>query len=363
MALLIRKLSEDNELEHRLCVTGQHKEMLMQVLDFFEIKPDYNLDIMKVNQDLFDVTTGILGGLRSVLDDFKPGLVLVHGDTTTCMAATIAAYYKGIRVGHIESGLRTWNLQSPFPEEANRQIADRLATFHFAPTETNAVNLIKEGFDRSSIYVTGNTVIDSLIYAKDKVNSFVYSDSADELNAIVRSGRKIVLVTGHRRENFGSGFLNICHALHDIAKAFDDIEIIYPVHLNPNVQKPVYDILSNVPNVHLVKPLDYPDFVYAMKASWIIITDSGGVQEEAPSLGKPVLVMRDTTERPEALAAGSVKLVGALRESIFAGVKQLYCSTDEYERMSKSSNPYGGGKATDTIVEVIKNQLPLFGTT
>jgi UDP-N-acetylglucosamine 2-epimerase (non-hydrolysing) len=357
MAPLIKKLAAETGIEQRLCVTGQHREMLLQVLDFFSIKPDYNLDIMKINQDLFDVTVSILSGMRDVLDNFKPSLLLVHGDTTTCMAASLAAFYKGVKVGHVEAGLRTWNLRSPFPEEANRVLTDRLAQLHFVPTENNARNLTAEGYKPESIFITGNTVIDSLIFTKDKVKKFAQSVQGDMLNNIVDSERRIILVTGHRRENFGEGFMEICNALRQIAEEYQNLEVVYPVHLNPNVQDPVYKILNGLPNVHLVHPLDYPDFVYAMKSSWLILTDSGGVQEEAPSLGKPVLVMRDTTERPEAVEAGTVKLVGANRKNIYTAVSELYKDARLYNSMIHRKNPYGDGHATERIINVIKSYL------
>jgi UDP-N-acetylglucosamine 2-epimerase (non-hydrolysing) len=355
MAILCRELDKNPLIDHKLVSTGQHKEMLSQVFNFFEIKPSFDLAIMKAGQDLTDISCGVLQGLRDLFKLEKPDLVLVHGDTTSSMAAALAAFYAGIRVGHVEAGLRTFNLQSPFPEEANRTITGRLVSYHFAPTQQNKLNLLQEGIDKN-IIVTGNTVIDSLLYAKDKVTSFSSDINNSEIIELFKSHSKIILVTGHRRENFGEGFIQICEALAHLAQKFKDIAIVYPVHLNPNVQLPVQNLLSNLSNVYLIDPLSYPDFVYAMKKSYIILTDSGGVQEEAPSLGKPVLVMRDTTERPEAVEAGTVRLVGADKEKIFNGVSELLLDKRLYEKMSKLHNPYGDGKAVDRIISSLTNR-------
>jgi UDP-N-acetylglucosamine 2-epimerase (non-hydrolysing) len=326
-------------------------------MDFFSIKADFDLNVMQPNQDLTDITSRILTGMRDLFKTEKPDWVLVHGDTTTCMATTLAAFYAGIKVGHVEAGLRTYNLKSPFPEEANRHITDRICQLHFAPTPLNKENLINELISEKSIVVTGNTVIDALLFAKDKVNGFTEKVTDERVSAVFESDKKIILVTGHRRENFGDGFLQICEALKEIALRYPDLEIVYPVHLNPNVQKPVNEILQDIQNVHLIAPMDYADFVFAMKKSWAILTDSGGVQEEAPSLGKPVLVMRDTTERPEALAAGTVKLVGAVTKSIVDGIVLLYENGELYDSMSHAHNPYGDGKAVDKIVNRLLQEI------
>lgn len=353
MAMLVRRLQQETYFEHKLCVTGQHRQMLDQVLELFEITPDFDLDIMQERQDLTDITCRILTGLRALFQSFQPDIVLVHGDTTTCMATSLAAFYAGIKIGHVEAGLRTGNLQSPFPEEANRLITDRLANYYFAPTERNVQALLKEGVKPATIIKTGNTVIDALLYVSQRVENF--SDKIDgKIQAIFDSKRKILLVTGHRRENFGDGFIQICEALKDLAVQFPALEIVYPVHLNPNVQQPVYERLGNLPNIRLPAPMDYADFVFAMKQSWVILTDSGGVQEEAPSLGKPVLVMRDTTERPEAVEAGTVQLVGANRANIVLAVSELWKNNLRYVQMSEASNPYGDGLANERIVAFLK---------
>jgi UDP-N-acetylglucosamine 2-epimerase (non-hydrolysing) len=359
MAVLCKQLNQAKGIEHKVCITAQHRSMLDQVMDFFEIEADYDLNIMQTGQDLTDVTAKVLVGLRNLFaNEYKPDLVLVHGDTTTCFTTTLAAFYAGIKVGHIEAGLRTYNMQSPFPEEANRVLVGRLAYWHFAPTARNVDNLIKEGVKAEYIIETGNTVLDSLLFTKDKVAHFSSEVKNRSVHELFASDSKILLVTGHRRENFGSGFLQICKALKELASKFPDLEIVYPVHLNPNVQNVVFEILKDISNVHLIEPLIYPDFVYAMNKSWAILTDSGGVQEEAPSLGKPVLVMRDTTERPEALKAGTVQLVGANRANIVEGVSKLYNSLDLYIEMSQAHNPYGDGKAVDRIVDfLLKNAL------
>jgi len=358
MAPLVKAFENEPTIQSKVCVTAQHREMLDQVLDMFDIKPDYDLNIMKPGQDLFDVTSNVLLGLKDVLNDFNPNVVLVHGDTTTTSASSLAAFYNKIKVGHVEAGLRTGNIYSPWPEEANRQITGVLANYHFAPTTTSQNNLLKENKDSKNIIVTGNTVIDALFLALDKI------EKDDELktkivNSInsqyeIKEDKKLILVTGHRRENFGDGFVNICEALKTLAINNPDVDIVYPVHLNPNVQKPVREILSDTKNVFLIDPLQYESFIYMMNKSYFIITDSGGVQEEAPSLGKPVLVMRDTTERPEAVEAGTVKLVGTNKETIIKEAQNLLDNTEEYNKMSKAHNPYGDGKACERIVEFIK---------
>lgn len=358
MAPLVKAFENEPTIESKVCVTAQHREMLDQVLDIFDIKPDYDLNIMKAGQDLFDVTTNVLLGLKDVLNDFSPDVVLVHGDTTTTSSASLASFYNKIKVGHVEAGLRTGDMYSPWPEEANRQITGILANYHFAPTTTSANNLLKENKNPKDIVVTGNTVIDALFLALDKIekNDELKSKIIESINSQyeLKDNKKIILVTGHRRENFGDGFINICEALKTIALNNPDIDIVYPVHLNPNVQKPVNEILSNTSNVYLINPLQYEQFIYMMNKSYFIITDSGGVQEEAPSLGKPVLVMRDTTERPEAVEAGTVKLVGTNKESIINEAQKLLNDENEYNTMSKAHNPYGDGKACEKIVNFIK---------
>ncbi|MDP5138620.1 UDP-N-acetylglucosamine 2-epimerase (non-hydrolyzing), partial [Rheinheimera baltica] len=333
----------------------QHRQMLDQVLDLFSITPDYDLAIMKPGQDLTDVTTAILQGLKPVLQQFKPDIVLVHGDTATTFAASLAAYYQQIAVGHVEAGLRTGNIYSPWPEEANRKLTGAIAQLHFAPTQLSADNLRGEGVKPGNIIVTGNTVIDALLQVIDKVNTDtkLATDFAEQF-AFINSDKKLILVTGHRRESFGGGFERICQALVDTAKAYPDCQIVYPVHLNPNVQKPVNRILAGINNVHLIAPLDYLPFVYLMNRSYLILTDSGGIQEEAPSLGKPVLVMRDTTERPEAVAAGTVKLVGTDTAVIKAALAELLTSEQAYQAMSVAHNPYGDGQACSRIIAVLK---------
>lgn len=360
MAPLVKAFENEPTIESKVCVTAQHREMLDQVLEMFDIKPDYDLNIMKPGQDLFDVTSNVLLGLKDVLNDFSPDVVLVHGDTTTTSSASLASFYNKIKVGHVEAGLRTGDMYSPWPEEANRQITGVLANYHFAPTTTSANNLIKENKNPNDIVVTGNTVIDALFLALDKIekNDELKSKIIESINSQyeLKKDKKIILVTGHRRENFGDGFINICEALKTIALNNPDIDIVYPVHLNPNVQKPVKEILSNTSNVYLINPLQYEQFIYMMNKSYFIITDSGGVQEEAPSLGKPVLVMRDTTERPEAVEAGTVKLVGTNKESIINEAQKLLDDENEYNTMSKAHNPYGDGKACVRIVNFIKER-------
>ena len=360
MAPLVKEFQKStNDFETKVCVTAQHREMLDQVLDLFEIVPDYDLNLMKPGQDLYDITSNVLLGMKEVLSDFKPDIVLVHGDTTTTSAASLSAFYQQIKIGHVEAGLRTGDLLSPWPEEANRQITGVLANYHFAPTTTSRDNLLKENKDKKSVVVTGNTVIDALFLAIDKIknNKNLENQIKNQilnLNYQITDGKKIILVTGHRRENHGQGFINICEALKIIALNNPDIDIVYPVHLNPNVQKPVKEILSDITNIYLIEPLQYEQFIYMMDKSFFIITDSGGVQEEAPSLGKPVLVMRDTTERPEALEAGTVKLVGTDTKLIIKEAQKLLDDKMEYEKMSKAHNPYGDGKACEKIVKFIK---------
>lgn len=352
MAPLVHKLAAEKNLDSRVCVTAQHREMLDQVLNLFDIKPDYDLDIMKPGQDLFDVTGNILSGLKGVLDDFEPDIVLVHGDTTTTFSASLAAFYKQIKIGHVEAGLRTGNLYSPWPEEANRKLTSVITHYHFAPTQGSKDNLIKELITDDRITVTGNTVIDSLLWVKEKLkNSTDTRKALNEKFSFLDEAKKLVLVTGHRRESFGGGFERICKALANIATARPDVQILYPMHMNPNVREPVGRILSDLDNVFLIEPQDYLPFVYLMNRSYLIITDSGGVQEEAPSLGKPVLVMRDTTERPEAIVAGTVKLVGTNTQCITENTLALLDDTEKYNQMAKAHNPYGDGLACARIVK------------
>tara|TARA_R110001583_G_scaffold95839_1_gene239886 strand:+ start:4633 stop:5757 length:1125 start_codon:yes stop_codon:yes gene_type:complete len=356
MSSLVLELKKVKAFNIKVCVTAQHREMLDQVLDFFEIIPDFDLDIMKPNQSLNELSSRIFLKMDEVLSNSHPDLVLVHGDTTTSSICAWAAFNKGIKVGHVEAGLRTFDKYSPFPEELNRQVTSRIADYHFAPTEISKQHLLNEGIALENIIVTGNTVIDSLMWTVEKMKNDSSNEIIKTLNKNIDFSKKIILVTGHRRENFGDGFLNICRALQTIAK-HEDVEIVYPVHLNPNVQKPVYELLKSIKNIHLIAPLDYPSFVWMMTKSYLIITDSGGVQEEAPSLGKPVLVMRDTTERPEAVTAGTVKLVGTDFEKITKNTLQLLKNNGSYKEMSKAHNPYGDGKANQRIVEFLKEKL------
>jgi UDP-N-acetylglucosamine 2-epimerase (non-hydrolysing) len=354
MAPLVLALQGDARFESVLCVTGQHREMLDQVLSLFALTPDYDLNIMKPGQDLTDVTSAILQGMRGVLADAKPDLVLVHGDTATTFAGSLAAYYQQIPVGHVEAGLRTGNLYSPWPEEANRKLTGALAAMHFAPTQKSADNLLAEGVTESTVHITGNTVIDALFEIVERFDKDAeLAGSLAESFPFLNSDRRVILVTGHRRESFGAGFERICEALNRTAKAFPDVNIVYPVHLNPNVQEPVNRLLSGLDNVHLIEPLDYLPFVYLMSRSYLILTDSGGIQEEAPSLGKPVLVMRHTTERPEALEAGTVELVGTDVERIFGRMEALLTDNATYKRMSMAYNPYGDGRACQRILSAI----------
>ncbi|WP_136468207.1 non-hydrolyzing UDP-N-acetylglucosamine 2-epimerase [Flagellimonas onchidii] len=355
MAPLVKEFQKFPEkFETKVCITAQHREMLDQVLSFFEIMPDYDLDLMKPNQNLYSLTAEIIKGLKPVLEDFKPDYVYVHGDTTTTMATSLAAFYARAKVCHVEAGLRTFNMQSPFPEEMNRSVTGVISDIHFSPTKTSMNNLLLENKKEASITVTGNTVIDALRFSVDKVNSPSFTDEEiEQLETLLEVDKKLVLVTGHRRENHGQGFINICEALKHLAEEHSDIQIIYPVHLNPNVQKPVYDILNGVESIKLIAPLSYPAFVWLMNKSYMIITDSGGVQEEAPSLGKPVLVMRNTTERPEAVDAGTVLLVGTDKERIITQATKLLNESNSYLKMSKLHNPYGDGKACERIVDYI----------
>ncbi|WP_349681463.1 non-hydrolyzing UDP-N-acetylglucosamine 2-epimerase [Sphingobacterium sp. UBA5996] len=354
MAPLVKEFQKDPSFETKVCVTAQHREMLDQVLEFFDVKPDFDLNLMKPNQNLYTLTADIITEMKTVLEDFKPDYVYVHGDTTTTMASSIAAFYSGAQVCHVEAGLRTHNKRSPFPEEINRQVAGRICDYHFAPTEASRQNLLSENIQDKDVLVTGNTVIDALFESSARVKDLDNLE-INRLKELVDPLKKVILVTGHRRENHGQGFINICQALKEIALSNADVQIIYPVHLNPNVKKPVYEILSDVPNIHLIEPLAYPAFVWLMNESYLIITDSGGVQEEAPSLGKPVLVMRDTTERPEAVDAGTVILVGTDTEKIVNEAQDLLRNSSRYQEMSGLHNPYGDGKACQRIVNFIKN--------
>ncbi len=354
MASLALALQADDRFNAKICVTGQHRQMLDQVLELFELVPDYDLEIMKPGQDLTDVTVAILQRLKVVLAEFKPDIVLVHGDTATTFAASLAAYYQQIPVGHVEAGLRTGNLYSPWPEEANRKLTGALAQLHFAPTSQSEANLLAEGVAAEHISVTGNTVIDALLEVVRKLEQPELAQPLNQQFSYLDPARRLILVTGHRRESFGDGFERICKALMQIAED-SNIEIVYPVHLNPNVREPVNRLLKDVKNIHLIEPLDYLPFVYLMNRSYLILTDSGGVQEEAPSLGKPVLVMRDTTERPEAVAAGTVRLVGTDLQAIIEDVEKLLGDQEAYQRMSVAHNPYGDGQACARIIEVLAN--------
>ncbi|MCI2230386.1 UDP-N-acetylglucosamine 2-epimerase (non-hydrolyzing) [Polaribacter sp. MSW13] len=354
MAPLVNQFLADERFETKVCVTGQHREMLDQVLTFFNIIPDFDLSLMKPNQNLYHLTGEVISGLKPILESFQPDYVYVHGDTTTTMAASIAGFYAGAKVCHVEAGLRTNNMLSPFPEEMNRQVAGRVATYHFAPTLKSQENLLKENISKDHILVTGNTVIDALLESANRVEGLENEDVV-ELSSKIDFEKRIILVTGHRRENHGQGFVNICAALKEIAVQNPDVEIVYPVHLNPNVLKPVNELLGSISNIHLIKPLSYPSFVWLMNHSYLIITDSGGVQEEAPSLGKPVLVMRDTTERPEAVEAGTVILVGTNTNKIIKETQELLDNSNKYNSMSSLHNPYGDGKACQKIIEFISN--------
>jgi len=361
MAPLVKEFQQyPNQFEVKVCVTAQHREMLDQVLEIFDIVPEYDLDIMKEGQDLYDITASVLLGMKNVLNAFSPHIVFVHGDTTTSFSVSLACFYQKIPVAHIEAGLRTYNLYSPWPEEANRQLTGKLATYHFAPTPSAAQNLLSEGVKKENIIITGNTVIDALFLTRTNIenNAFLKNSLISQINLkLDLDTAKLILVTGHRRENFGQGFINICEALKEIALTNPDIHIVYPVHLNPNVRKPVNEILGKVSNIHLIEPLGYQPFVYLMSRAYLIITDSGGVQEEAPSLGKPVLVMREVTERPEAVEAGTVKLVGCDKNKIVRETQFLLNSQEEYSKMALAHNPYGNGKACQKIVEFFLRTL------
>ena len=367
MAPLVKEFQKHNrDFNTLVCVTGQHRQMLDQVLEIFDIKPDYDLNIMKQGQDLYDVTARVLTGMRDVLREAQPDVVLVHGDTTTSTAAALAAFYQQIPVGHVEAGLRTGNIYSPWPEEMNRQITGRIAQWNFAPTRLSRENLLKENVDDSKITVTGNSVIDALYWVVDKIKGDAGLDKelSGELHkagydvARLGSGKKLVLITGHRRENFGDGFISMCRAIKTLSEKYADVDFVYPMHLNPNVRKPIHDVfgenLEGLGNMFFIEPLEYLSFVYLMEKSHIVLTDSGGIQEEAPGLGKPVLVMRDTTERPEALSAGTVKLVGTDYDKIVNEVSALLDDEAHYEAMSKAVNPYGDGLACQRIVETLK---------
>ena len=359
MTPLVKEFQKYSDIfETKVCVTAQHREMLDQVLDFFEIKPDFDLDLMKPNQNLYTLTSSILLGLKPILESFQPDYVYVHGDTTTTMASSLASFYSGAKICHVEAGLRTFNMQSPFPEEMNRSVTGVVSNIHFSPTETSKNNLVLENKSEDSIVVTGNTVIDALMFSVNKVKNSNYQDKEIEhLISVLDEGKKLILVTGHRRENHGDGVVRICEALKEIALNNPKAQIIYPVHLNPNVQGPVYKLLSEIDNIKLIAPLSYPSFVWLMDKSYLIITDSGGVQEEAPSLGKPVLVMRDTTERPEAIEAGTVILVGTNKDKIVDEANKLLNETFAYKAMSKLHNPYGDGMASQRIVSYIRSKL------
>ncbi|MGQ2907581.1 MAG: non-hydrolyzing UDP-N-acetylglucosamine 2-epimerase [Aliihoeflea sp.] len=358
MAPLIQALARDARFESAICVTAQHRQMLDQVLELFDLVPDFDLDIMKPGQNLSGITASILTAIGEVFESFKPDIVLVHGDTTTTLATTLAAYYHKIPVGHVEAGLRTGNLYSPWPEEANRKLTGALAALHFAPTDGSRTNLLREGIDEASIHVTGNTVVDALLHVVDKTqtDATLQGEFAGEFD-FLSDDRKLILVTGHRRESFGGGFERICQALLEIVQDFDDVEILYPVHLNPNVREPVNRLLAGVDRVHLIEPVNYLPFVWLMNRAHLILTDSGGIQEEAPSLGKPVLVMRETTERPEAVDAGTVRLVGTDVDRIVGEIGELLRDRDAYDRMSMAHNPYGDGKACERILDALATRF------
>ncbi|MCP4149422.1 MAG: UDP-N-acetylglucosamine 2-epimerase (non-hydrolyzing) [bacterium] len=364
MVSVVRAFTNSLEFNCKVCVTGQHRELLDQVLELFEIKPDFDLNVMKNGQDLYDTSSRIILGMRDVLREFGPDVVLVHGDTTTSSMAALASFYEQIPVGHVEAGLRTNHIYSPWPEEMNRQITGRIATFHFAPTVTAKNNLVKENTDKKKIVVTGNTVIDTLLLALEKIKNNKKLCEKVKIDLKEKNGLKFslentknILVTGHRRESFGEGFLNICRALKEIALKYKNCRIIYPVHLNPNVRKPVYSLLQGVTNIHLVEPLEYLPFIYLMSHSYLILTDSGGIQEEAPGLGKPVLLMRDTTERPEAVESGTVKLVGTKKNMIVSEVSKLMTDENCYREMAVAGNIYGDGKACERIVKYLQKEL------
>jgi UDP-N-acetylglucosamine 2-epimerase (non-hydrolysing) len=358
MAPLVVNLKKNPQINSVVCVTGQHREMLDQVLDLFEITPDYDLNVMKKNQSLSEVTSRIITNLSPILDEVKPDLILVHGDTTTTFSAALSGFYHQVSVGHVEAGLRTGNIFSPWPEEANRKLVSCVTEMHFAPTKQAMVNLKQENIDESKIIVTGNTVIDALVMIKDKIESDAdLQNSLGENFPFIEEGKRIVLVTGHRRENFGQGFENICESLKLLAIKNKDVNFVYPVHLNPRVREPVNQLLSNIDNIHLIEPQGYLEFVYLMINSYIILTDSGGIQEEAPALGKPVVVMRDTTERPEAVSAGTVVLVGTDKNKIIDAIDILLNNESKYRKMSMSHNPYGDGTASQKIIQQIIDKM------
>ena len=359
MAPLVKQLDAAADIDSRVCVTAQHRQMLDQVLELFDIRPQHDLDIMRPGQDLYAITATILQRIGEVYAEVTPDIVLVHGDTTTTFAATLAAFYQRIPVGHVEAGLRTGNLYSPWPEEANRRLTGALAALHFAPTEASRDNLLRENVSADRIVVTGNTVIDALLRVTERLQADPALAQAQAARfPMLRDGARLVLITGHRRENFGGGFERICQAIARLARQFPDTDFLYPVHLNPNVREPVNRLLSGIDNVHLIEPQDYLPFVWLMTRSHVILTDSGGIQEEAPSLGKPVLVMRDTTERPEAVDAGTVRLVGTDLEGIVDGVATLLTDDEAWRRMSFAHNPYGDGLACQRIVDALRAQLP-----
>lgn len=358
MAPLIHRLNSNSVFQNKVCVTGQHQQMLDSILTLFKIKPDFNLQVMSHNQDLSDLTARIMLGLRTVFEDYKPDMVLVHGDTTTTFAASLSAFYHRIPVAHVEAGLRTGKMHLPFPEEANRKLTSVLTQLHFAPTEYASSNLLHEGVDAKNIFITGNTVIDALLDIVHTIESSPgLSATLQKQFPFLSAQRRMILVTGHRRESFGTGFEQICKALALLAIQFPDVDIVYPVHLNPNVQKPVYSLLDGIDNIHLIDPVDYLPFVYLLKSAYMIITDSGGIQEEAPSLGKPVLVLRDVTERPEAVNAGVVRLVGTNVDTIIKHAKELLTNHSVYHSMSTKQNPYGDGSAADRIVKYIAQKF------
>ncbi len=358
MAPLVVKLNDNENITSAVCVTGQHREMLDQVLDLFNIIPDYDLNVMKKNQSLSEVTSNIITKLSPILSEFEPDLILVHGDTTTTFTATLSGFYHQIPVGHVEAGLRTGNILSPWPEEGNRKLVSCLTEMHFAPTQQAMDNLLEENIHKNKITITGNTVIDALFMMKDKIeNDKILSSKLCQMFPFTKNKNRIVLVTGHRRENFGEGFENICESLKLLAKTNQDVNFVYPVHLNPRVREPVNDLLTGIDNIHLIEPQGYLEFVYLMINSDIILTDSGGIQEEAPSLGKPVVVMRDTTERPEAVTAGTVILVGTNKNKIVNTINSLLNNEERYRQMSMAHNPYGDGTASDKIIQQIIENL------
>ena len=360
MAPLVLGLAEDPFIDSVVCVTAQHREMLDQILHLFNIEPEIDLNLMKPGQNLADLTGRIISGTTQAIKDVKPDVVFVHGDTTTCMASAIAAFYEGVKIAHVEAGLRTGNLKAPFPEEANRSIVGRVANYHFAPTSLSKQNLLNENVNPENIFITGNTVIDALLMMRDRVEGqpasyFEGIAGADFYNRIIDSSRKMILITGHRRENFGKGFVDLCNAIRTIAENHKSWDLVYPVHLNPNVQKPVYEILGGLDNIHLIEPMSYEPFVWLMNQCDLILTDSGGIQEEGPSLGKPVLVMREVTERPEAVEAGTVRLVGTDKDTIVKNITELLTNNSLYDTMAQAHNPYGDGQAVSRILESIKS--------